>query len=247
METYHKIQTLFKRHLDGPKKGKMIKGAWTTPALEDRAGNKWEFTEKVDGTNIRIGFSTSSPFDRTDFGGLTQVKFGGRTNNAVIPTPLQRHLEETFFDDLFMDNKLNDIVLFGEGYGPKIQNGGKYFDQKFVMDPEVGLDKKHKFVLFDVKIGDTWLERHNVDDIARKLGIEHVPTIGHGTLHEAIEIVSTGITFESSGGIKRWGRGGLKSAWGDFEAEGIVARTATPLFDRRGERMITKIKAVDFK
>jgi hypothetical protein len=240
METYHKIQTLFKRHLDGPKKGKMKRGEWTTPALEYLAGNKWEFTEKVDGTNIRIGFDKTKPVN-------SAVKFGGRTNNATIPEPLLRHLEDTFFYDLFNDNDLNDIILFGEGYGPKIQNGGKYFDDKFVQNPDVPLHEKHKFVLFDVKIGDTWLERHNVDDIARKLGIEHVPTIGYGTLWEAIEIVETGITFTDGGNVKRWGRGGLRSAWGDFEAEGIVARTATPLFDRRGERMITKIKAVDFR
>ena len=242
METYHKIQTLFKRHLDGPKKGKMKRGEWTTPALEYLASNEWEFTEKVDGTNIRIQPMMGKRFE---------VEYGGRTNNAVIPDPLLEHLRATFetdrVADWLVDNQLDKVVLFGEGYGPKIQNGGKYFDQKFVMDPEVPLSSKHKFVLFDVKIGDTWLERHNVDDVANKLGIEHVPTLGYGTLWEAIDIVETGITFTKGGSVKRWGSGGLRSAWGDFEAEGIVARTKTPLFDRRGERLITKIKAVDFK
>lgn len=240
METYHKIQTLFKRHQDGKKKGKMIKGAWTTPALEYLANNEWEFTEKVDGTNIRIGFDKSKPWQEA-------VEFGGRTDNAVIPAPLLQHLEETFFYDLFNDNDFDKVTLFGEGYGPKIQNGGKYLDQRLVNDPDVPLHEKHKFVLFDVKIGDFWLERHNVDDIAEKLGIESVPTIGHGTLQDAIDIVSTGITFNKQGALVRWGTGGLTSTWGTFEAEGIVARTATPLFDRKGERMITKIKAVDFR
>lgn len=248
METYHKIQTLFKRHLDGPKKGKMRRGHWTTPALEYLANNRWEFTEKVDGTNIRIWYrpSVAGP---NGFGPL--IEFAGRSDNAVLPVPLKEHLDKTFttelFHQAFPDVDAHGVLLFGEGYGPKIQNGGKYLDDKFVQNPDIPLHEKHKFVLFDVKIGPTWLERHNVDDIARKLGIESVPTIGYGTLHEAIEIVSTGLTFESSGSIKRWGRGGLKSAWGDFEAEGIVARTATPLFDRRGERMITKVKAVDFR
>jgi hypothetical protein len=133
-----------------------------------------------------------------------------------------------------VDNDLTDVTLYGEGYGPKIQNGGLYGTEQ-------------KFVLFDVKIGGFWLERHNVNDIAEKLGIESVPVIGHGTLYDAIDIVKSGFIFNDQGGIERYGRGRLDSKWGDFEAEGIVARTATPLFDRRGERMITKIKAVDFK
>lgn len=227
METYHKIQTLFKRHLDGPKKGKMIRGEWTTPELEYLADNEWEFTEKVDGTNIRIGYNS--------FG--SNVLFAGRTDNAVLPKPLLERLTEHFTRERFasvFDNDGTNITLFGEGYGPKIQNGGNY-------------GSKQDFVLFDVKIGDFWLTRPNVDDIAKKLGIDSVPTIGYGTLHDAIDIVSSGITFTETGSIKRWGSGGLKSQWGNFEAEGIVARPSVPLFNRKGERIITKIKAVDFR
>lgn len=237
METYHKIQTLFKRHLEGKKKGKMIQGDWTTPELEYLAGNEWEFTEKVDGTNIRIGYDL-------DPAHLDKVEFAGRSDNASIPDPLMHYLEDTFTPGLFKDAELNNVILFGEGYGPKIQGGGKYFTTDVLNDPE---QHHHKFVLFDVKIGPWWLARKDVDDIAAKLGIESVPTIGHGTLWEAIEIVSSGITFNKGGGLVRWGRGGLQSQWGDFEAEGIVARPSVPMFDRKGQRIITKIKAVDFK
>lgn len=41
-------------------------------------------------------------------------------------------------------------------------------------------------------------------------------------------------------------RKGIKSQWGDFIAEGIVARPATELLTRNGERIITKIKHKDF-
>lgn len=234
METYHKIQTLFKRHLDGPKKGKMIRGEWTTPELEYLAGNEWSFTEKVDGTNIRI-FCDVSYLE-------PDVYFAGRTDRAVIPNPLMSYLDDTFTPELFekagfvrQDGEQEYTVqLFGEGYGPKIQGGGKYRED-------------HSFVLFDCKIGDFWLTRENVDDIAQKLGIESVPTIGHGTLYDAIDIVESGITFTKTGAVQRWGRGGLQSQWGAFEAEGIVSRPAVPLFNRKGERIITKIKAVDFR
>lgn len=229
METYHKIQTLFKRHQDGPKKGKMIRGDWTTPELEYLAGNEWEFTEKVDGTNIRIGYHPDPEFPDWDF-----VEFAGRSDNAQIPEDLLTHLRDTFTLGLFRDAELSNVTLFGEGYGPKIQSGGKYREDA-------------SFVLFDVKIGDWWLQRKDVDDIAEKLGIDSVPTIGYGTLQDATDIVESGLTFTETGAVKRWGRNGLRSKWGDFEAEGIVARPVVPMFDRKGQRIITKIKAVDFR
>lgn len=232
METYHKIQTLFKRHQDGKNKGKMIRGAWTTPELEYLAKNEWEFTEKVDGTNIRVSYD---PFLHPD----DHVRFGGRTDRAQIPEGVLEYLTHHFSasalaDVLHGDGMPPRVVLFGEGYGPKVQDGGKYRDD-------------HSFVLFDVKIGDWWLLRKDVDDIAKKLGIDSVPVVGHGTLHDAIDIVSTGITFTDTGSVKRWGRKGLDSKWGAFEAEGIVARPVVPMFDRKGQRIITKIKAVDFR
>lgn len=39
---------------------------------------------------------------------------------------------------------------------------------------------------------------------------------------------------------------GFKSQWGDFIAEGIVARPMTELKNRNGSRIITKIKHKDF-
>lgn len=220
METYHKIQSIFKRDLDGSltgKKGKMIEGAWTTPELEYLANTEWEFTEKVDGTNIRIGFCP----DKNHLAG--SVEFAGRSDNAIIPIPLLEYLRTTFMPNVFLTADLPALTLFGEGYGPGIQGGGKYRDD-------------HSFVLFDVRIGQWWLSRHNVDDIAFKLGIDSVPVIGHGTLAEAIDLVaSRGSSYQ------------MKSQWGDFEAEGIVARPVVDMFDRQGNRIITKVKAVDFR
>jgi len=70
-----------------------------------------------------------------------------------------------------------------------------------------------------------------VEDIGNKLNIDVVPIIGIGTLHRMI----------------RMAQEGFKSTWGDFLAEGIVARPKIELKTRSGQRIITKIKYKDFK
>jgi hypothetical protein len=209
MHEYHKINTMFKRNMEGDKK--IVIGHWAIPELEYLKDNDWVFTEKVDGTNIRIYWDGK------------EVTFGGRTDNAQIPNGIINRLNDLFYStpakvrlrDVFPDG---GVVLFGEGYGAKIQSGGKYKDFQ-------------DFVLFDVLVSDMWLERHNVEDVATKLALDVVPVVGHGTLGQAIQLVQDG----------------LKSEWGDFEAEGIVARPTVELRSRRGDRIVTKIKAVDFR
>lgn len=206
MEEYHKIQTVFKRD---PENKTLLEGEYSTPELEYLKDNKWVFTEKVDGTNIRV------MFDGLD------VRFGGRTDNAQMPTFLYLRLNELFtlerMKTVFQENGGN-VCLFGEGYGAKIQTGCKYIS--------TGVD----FVLFDVRVGEWWLKREDVEDIASKLKIQTVPIRGEGTLSAMIEDV----------------RAGFNSWWGNFEAEGIVARPKVELTARNGERIITKIKHKDF-
>ena len=219
---YHKILSLFKRNMEGDKK--FIIGEWTTPELEYLKDNQWIFTEKVDGTNIRIIWNGKD------------VVFGGRSDNAQIPTPLIMELDKLFkrmeprqkLAEVFpqgLDRNLVSIdelnvVLYGEGYGARIQKGGGNYIPDGV-----------SFVLFDVAINGLYLERNNVEDIANKLDLDIVPIIGCGPLDEAIEMTKKG----------------FKSQWGDFIAEGIVARPKTEMRTRRGDRIITKVKYIDFQ
>ena len=83
MTEYHKIQSIFKRDMTSKRKT-LIEGEWTLPEFEYLAGNTWIFTEKVDGTNIRVIFKD---------GGVT---FGGRTDDAQIPAQLVTRLNERF-------------------------------------------------------------------------------------------------------------------------------------------------------
>jgi len=210
---YHKILSLFKRNIGGD--NKFIIGEWTTPELKYLKDNQWTFTEKIDGMNIRI------MWDGKD------TVFAGRSDNAQLPYNLIQKLDGYFkteeqrkkLSEIFPEEEELSVVLYGEGYGAKIQKGGG----NYIPD---GVD----FVLFDVWINGIWLERHNVKDVANKLGIKVVPIVGYGTLDKAIELV----------------KDGFNSEWGDFLAEGIVARPSVEMLTRRKERIITKVKYRDF-
>lgn len=208
MNEYHKIETLFERDVNGSKK--LIEEKFRNEAVEFLANNAWVFTEKIDGANIRIHWDGH------------KVEFAGRTDRAQIPNHLMDYLIATFgsmeaeemFEQKFGES---EVVLFGEGYGPKIQNGGAYRDDV-------------SFILFDVQIGDTWLKRDSVEDIASAFGIDIVPIIFTGSLQQAVDYVKTK----------------PKSTIGTANMEGLVGRPAVEMRDRMGKRVIVKIKVCDF-
>lgn len=216
MDKYHKIQTVFKRDPATNHKT-LLENEYSLPEFCYLKENDWVFTEKVDGTNVRVMWTGE------------EIKFAGKTDNAQMPMPLIEALGELFssqvekFHDIFggwdtePEGEMEDVCLYGEGYGGKIQKGGKY-------------NPTQTFVLFDVFIGGLWLRRGDVEDIATKLGCNVVPVIGHGPLSVMVEKC----------------RAGFQSQWGQFEAEGIVARPMAELRTRRGDRMITKLKCRDF-
>ncbi len=206
MKEYHKIQTLYKRDPETKFKT-LLEGEFSVPEFAYLQNNHWSFTEKVDGTNIRIMFDGAS------------ITIGGKTERAQIPAELMNTLHSMLLPELPVFGELfpEGACLYGEGYGPKIQKGGKYRDSQ-------------SFVLFDVKIGPWWLQRKDVEDIGTELKLDIVPIIGEGTLFD----------------MKHKVRGGFASEWGDFIAEGIVARPTVELKARNGGRIITKLKYKDF-
>lgn len=216
---YSKIQTLFKRD----DKNIIIPDQFTYSEFEYLKDNKWECTEKIDGTNIRIELD----FNVHDDGVReVNVNFKGRTDEATIPAHLYRRLKELFDNvnwlEIFDITSTTSITLYGEGYGTKIQKGGNYISS--------GVD----FILFDVKVDNWWLQRDAVEDVANKLNIKVVPLIGYMTIPEAVEYVRRG--FKSTIAENK-----------DYDAEGLVLKTTTGLLRRNGERLITKIKTVDFR
>ena len=218
MAEYQKIQTLFLRD----DKNIIIPDQFTYSEFEYLKDNKWECTEKIDGTNIRIElyFCTNDLGERK-----VNVEYKGRTDKANIPEHLLNKLKKLFDSANWLevfDIDKGIVVLYGEGYGAKIQEGGNYISS--------GVD----FILFDVKVDKWWLQRDAVENIANKLNIKVVPLIGYMTIPEAVEYVKRG--FKSTIAENK-----------DYDAEGLVLKTPTGLLRRNGERLVTKIKTVDFR
>jgi len=204
---YCKINTIWKRD----DAGSIIPGDFSVPVFEYLANAEWLWTEKVDGTNIRVHWDGSA------------VSFGGRTDNAVIQAPLLKALQEQF-DTPDMFNLLTSVfgekstTLYGEGCGSSIQKGGARYGDKC------------RFVMFDVMCNGFFLEMDNVLNIAKQLNVQAVPIVGSGSLWDADSQAKYGIA----------------STYGDFKAEGLVIRPIVDLQDRRGRRIIAKIKTRDY-
>lgn len=207
---YPKINTIWKR--DEKNKFNIIEGDFSKE--EFKAIHRWSITEKVDGTNIRVIF---------DRGSNLEPKFRGRTDKAQIPNFLMNFLKSKFTRELmlkvFPDSQ--KIILFGEGYGNKIQSVGKKYRDD------------NSLILFDVCIDDWWLEQDNVNDIAKKLGIWSVPLLKICDIKEALDYVKSEPDSQCSAK--------------NLKMEGIVARSHPLMLFRDGTPIMWKIKAKDYR
>ena len=250
--TYQKINTLYKRDINNII---MQHYEWSCPEFEYLRKLPWDATEKIDGTNMRIEVIQTPmlKLDSEDILGVQfDVTFKGKTDNAQIPPHLEKYMKETFDENRVLyslgiekyipienwaehgwcvskedltpvyDKIPLKYTIYGEGYGMKIQKGGGRY-----------LSNSVSFIGFDVKVNDMYLLRDNAMEVFKKLGADTVPYLGQMTIDEAIEKVRKG--FVSAISEDR-----------TLMAEGIVLSSPLGLKNRRGERLIVKIKYMDF-
>jgi ATP-dependent RNA circularization protein (DNA/RNA ligase family) len=177
----------------------------------------WFATEKIDGTNTRIIYDPAS----------AKVWYGGRTDRTD-PRMFEKLGLVDLFDRKFSFDKFGRnfpdvehgvVVLYGESYGKKINSSGNL------------LGDSVSFRLFDVQVGNWWLEWGSVEDIAPKFNVKTVPKVGSYTFDTLIKKVKEGIPSK----INK-----------EVTMEGVVCRTVPMLLRRNGNRLIIKLKTRDF-
>lgn len=222
---YLKINSAFKRDTSIPG-NPIIEFNWAQPEFEYLWDVCWRWTEKIDGTNIRLYWD-----------GRT-VTLGGRTDRAQIPAsitdaikilgllePGQWQAKWPYEGVGDVGIKCPSVTLFGEGYGAGIQKGGGNYRA------DVG------FILFDVLVQDGntghkwWLLPEAVQGIADEFGVDTVPFWGELTPGQAWAVLKDG---------------GLHSSFEGVTMEGIVGTPVVPMYDRAGHRVIMKMKQRDW-
>lgn len=210
---YHKIECPFNRSTEGNKE--IIWGSYRNETVEFLKDIQYDFTEKVDGISIKICYNGY------------RVSIEGRTDKSIIPKFLYDALSDMFytneveelFEQLFGDK---EVILFGEGYGTKIQGVGKQYRED------------NGFILFDVMINGNYQSRKTVEEIAKAFGIDVVPIVLTGTLEDGYKYVMSHPTS-------------VIAKDPTLYMEGVVARPHVELKDCCGNRIIVKIKWKDFK
>lgn len=212
MKEYCKIHSVWKRAHEKP--CQILVGEFARPEFAYLERVPWMATEKVDGTNVRIGWDG------------VEIKVAARTDHSQMPVSLMHWLLARFADtgkfDQQFPHKLGeqvDVCLYGEGYGGGIGSGKTDYGPAW------------QFVLFDVSVGPWWLARPAVEDVARGMGCDVVPVVGEGYLRDLCRHVEIGV----------------KSSYGDFLMEGFVMRPTITLLDRKGDRILAKIKTSDYR
>ena len=162
---YHKIHALYKRGEKG-----LFTSEFSKPEFDYLYYSVWRWTEKVDGTNIRVGLNKNS------------FEIRGKSDRAQLPLDLMANINKMFTDRLTMKHwgtAVGDapITLYGEGYGAGIQKAG------------VGYGPDKKFILFDARRDKLWLTRLEVEEIAGYLDIPIVPEVLVGSIAVAIDYI----------------------------------------------------------
>lgn len=170
--------------------------------------------EKIHGSSAHISWNCKDK----------KINFfaGGEKHETFV-----KIFDQEFLLEMFENNfPLSDIVIFGEVYGGKCQS----------MSHTYG--KQLKFIAFDVKADDLWLNVPAADEIVHKLNLEFVDYVKCSTDIESldyqrdrysVQAIRNGITEEPK------------------KREGVVLRPLIELRKNNGERVICKHKGEDFQ
>jgi hypothetical protein len=166
--------------------------------------------EKIHGTSTHISWKNNS---------LSFFSGGTKHENFV-----------SLFDQEFLISKFkeighDEITVFGEGYGGKEQGMKKTYGDKL------------KFIAFEVKIGDSWLNVEHAENICKFLGLEFVHYVKISTDLKEIDAQRDADSVQA---IRNGcGAGHIR--------EGIILHPLIEVRKNNGERIIAKHKRDEFR
>lgn len=161
--------------------------------------------EKINGTSAHISWNNE------------QLKFS--SGGAKHETFVEIFDKESIIKAL-KDTGVNEVIVFGEAYGAKIQGKTSTYG------------KELKFVCFDVKINNYWLNVPRAETFCHRLGLEFVD-------YEKIPTDIASIDAEREKPSTQAIRNGCGN---DKKREGIVLRPLIELIKNNGKRIICKHK-----
>ena len=166
--------------------------------------------EKIHGTSAHVRF------DPNNNGGQVFFFSGGCSHEEFI-----KLFDKTKLETIFRDKGLSAVTfIYGEAYGGKLQGMRKTY----------GADLK--FVAFEVKIGDSWLNVIKAHNLVDSLGLEFVHYVQIPTTLEAIDKERDADSVQA-----------VRNGTGEgHPREGIVLRPLEEFTKNNGERVISKHK-----
>lgn len=161
--------------------------------------------EKIHGTSAHVAWRD----------GVVHFHSGGEKHDNFVK------LFDTFqLTQAFQEMGHEKVVIFGEAYGGKQQG----------MSARYG--KNLKFVAFDVKIGDNWLDVPNAQQVTERMGLEFVHYVRVSTDVAALDAERDATSEQAK-------RNGIE---GFQPREGVVLRPLREFHDNTGSRIISKHK-----
>ncbi len=166
--------------------------------------------EKIHGTSAHISYNKG------------EVKFfagGGNYDNFVAlfdVDDLKKRFDEVIIGD-------ENVVVYGESYGGKQQGMSNVYG------------KDGKFVSFEVKIGETWLNVPKAEQIVVGLDLEFVHYNRIPTNMSAIDAERDASSVQA-----------MRNGTGEHPREGIVLRPIEEVTKNNGNRIISKHKTDAF-
>lgn len=166
--------------------------------------------EKIHGTSAHISWKNNS---------LNFFSGGAEYLHFV------KIFDHDFLNQKFTELNINDITIYGEAYGGKMQG----------MRDTYG--KELKFVAFEVKKGEHWLSVPNAEGFCKSINIDFVPYVKCTTEIETLDKYKNEPSIQSQ-------KCGIE---GPKEREGIVLRPLIEVYKSNGERITAKYKNDNFK